>query len=87
MLVFLRRVEHAFDVAVRRIPMRANIIGAPLRREDAATPAIICFMVAIGRLVLTSREHIIGLEPLKNGLMGRLLRDDIQDVKSYKGYA
>lgn len=50
-------------------------------------------MVAIGRLVLTSREHIIALEPLKNGLMGTLLRypyevrgegeyfDDIQDVK------
>ncbi|MDB5632470.1 MAG: Ku protein [Tardiphaga sp.] len=31
-------------------------------------------MVAIGRLVLTSREHIIALEPLKNGLMGTLLR-------------
>ena len=30
--------------------------------------------VAIGRVVLTSREHIIGLEPLKNGLMGMLLR-------------
>ena len=30
-------------------------------------------MVAIGRLVLTSREHIIGLEPLKNGLMGTLI--------------
>jgi DNA end-binding protein Ku len=53
-------------------------------------------MVAIGRLVLTSREHIIGLEPLKNGLMGTLLRypyevrsedeyfDDIQDVKVTK---
>jgi DNA end-binding protein Ku len=52
--------------------------------------------VAIGRLVLTSREHIIGLEPLKNGLMGTLLRypyevrsedeyfDDIQDVKVTK---
>jgi len=53
-------------------------------------------MIAIGRLVLTSREHIIGLEPLKNGLMGTLLRypyevrsedeyfDDIQDVKVTK---
>jgi DNA end-binding protein Ku len=53
-------------------------------------------MVAIGRLVLTSREHIIGLKPLKNGLMGTLLRypyevrsedeyfDDIQDVKVTK---
>jgi DNA end-binding protein Ku len=53
-------------------------------------------MVAIGRLVLTSREHIIALEPLKNGLMGTLLRypyevrdegqyfEDIQDVKVTK---
>src|SRR6266568_4999778 len=49
--------------------------------------------VAIGRLVLTNREHIIALEPLDKGLMGTLLRypyevrsekeyfDDIQDVK------
>jgi DNA end-binding protein Ku len=53
-------------------------------------------MVAIGRPVLTSREHIIGLEPLKNGLMGTLLRypyevrsedeyfDGIQDAKVTK---
>ncbi len=52
--------------------------------------------VAIGRLVLTNREHIIALEPMKNGLMGLLLRypyevrnedeyfDDIQDVKVTK---
>jgi DNA end-binding protein Ku len=52
--------------------------------------------VAIGRLVLTSREHIIALEPMKKGLMGLLLRypyevrnedeyfDDIQDVKVTK---
>jgi DNA end-binding protein Ku len=45
---------------------------------------------------LTNREHIIALEPLDNGLMGRLLRypyevrdeeeyfDDIQDVKVTK---
>ena len=50
-------------------------------------------MVAIGRVVLTSREHIIALEPLDKGLMGTLLRyphevrddkeyfDEIQDVK------
>ena len=31
-------------------------------------------MVAIGRVVLTSREHIIALEPLDKGLMGTLLR-------------
>src|SRR3981189_3288348 len=53
-------------------------------------------MVAIGRGVLTSREHIIALEPLDNGLMGTLLRypyevrdekeyfDEIQDVKVTK---
>ena len=53
-------------------------------------------MVAIGRLVLTNREHIIALEPLGKGLMGTLLRypyevrseheyfDDIQDVKVTK---
>jgi DNA end-binding protein Ku len=53
-------------------------------------------MVAIGRVVLTSREHIIALEPLENGLMGTLLRypyevrdekeyfDGIQDVKVTK---
>lgn len=52
--------------------------------------------VAIGRLVLTNREHIIALEPMKKGLMGLLLRypyevrnedeyfDDIQDVKVTK---
>jgi DNA end-binding protein Ku len=52
--------------------------------------------VAIGRLVLTNREHIIGLEPLGKGLMGTLLRypyevrdekeyfDGIQDVKITK---
>src|SRR6202453_1717535 len=53
-------------------------------------------MVPIGRVVLTSREHIIALEPLEKGLMGTLLRypyevrdekeyfDDIQDVKVTK---
>src|SRR3569832_1442166 len=52
--------------------------------------------VAIGRLVLTNREHIISLEPLDKGLMGTLLRypyevrsekdyfDGIQDVKVTK---
>ena len=52
--------------------------------------------VALGRLVLTSREHIIALEPRDNGLMGLLLRypyevrnsaeyfDEIQDVKITK---
>src|SRR6188472_361878 len=53
-------------------------------------------MVAIGRVVLTNREHIIALDPLDKGLMGTLLRypyevrdekeyfDDIQDVKVTK---
>src|SRR5436853_7347142 len=52
--------------------------------------------VAIGRVVLTNREHIIALEPLDQGLMGTLLRspyevrseteyfEDIQDVKITK---
>jgi len=52
--------------------------------------------VAIGRVVLTNREHIIALEPMENGLVGTLLRypyevrseaeyfDDIQDVKVTK---
>jgi DNA end-binding protein Ku len=52
--------------------------------------------VAIGRVVLTNREHIIALEPLDSGLMGTLLRypyevrsekeyfDEIQDVKVTK---
>jgi DNA end-binding protein Ku len=52
--------------------------------------------VAVGRVVLTNREHIIALEPLGKGLMGTLLRypyevrneteyfDDIQDVKVTK---
>src|ERR1700680_4210886 len=52
--------------------------------------------VAIGRVVLTNREHIIALEPLGKGLMGTLLRypyevrsekeyfDEIQDVKVTK---
>jgi DNA end-binding protein Ku len=53
-------------------------------------------MVAIGRVVLTSREHIIALEPMEKGLVGTLLRypyevrseseyfDEIQDVKVTK---
>jgi len=52
--------------------------------------------IAIGRVVLTNREHIIALEPLDKGLMGTLLRypyevrseeeyfDEIQDVKVTK---
>jgi DNA end-binding protein Ku len=53
-------------------------------------------MVGIGTVVLTSREHIVALEPLDKGLMGTLLRypyevrgekeyfDEIQDVKVTK---
>ncbi|WP_407116145.1 Ku protein [Bradyrhizobium sp. LMG 9283] len=52
--------------------------------------------VAIGRVVLTNREHIIALEPLHKGLVGTLLRypyevrseqeyfDEIQDIKVTK---
>ncbi len=53
-------------------------------------------MVAIGRVVLTSREHVIALEPRGKGIMGTLLRypyevrdegeyfDEIPDVKLSK---
>jgi DNA end-binding protein Ku len=53
-------------------------------------------MVALGRVVLSSREHIIALEPRGKGLMGLLLRypyeirnekdyfDDISDVDTPK---
>jgi DNA end-binding protein Ku len=53
-------------------------------------------MVAIGRVVLTSREHVIAMEPRGKGLMGTLLRypyevrneneffDDIPNVKLTK---
>src|SRR5215217_5842817 len=42
-------------------------------------------MVAIGRVVLTSREHIIGLEPMGKGLMGNLIRYpyEVRDGKEY----
>jgi DNA end-binding protein Ku len=52
--------------------------------------------VAIGRVVLTNREHIIALEPMDKGLIGTLLRypyevrdpqeyfDEIDDVKITK---
>jgi DNA end-binding protein Ku len=42
-------------------------------------------IVAIGRVVLASREHIIALEPLDNGLMGTLLRYpyEVRDEKEY----
>ncbi|MGX1007084.1 DNA end-binding protein Ku [Bradyrhizobium japonicum] len=41
--------------------------------------------VAIGRVVLTNREHIIALEPLDKGLMGTLLRYpyEVRDPKEY----
>jgi DNA end-binding protein Ku len=53
-------------------------------------------MVAVGRVVLTTREHIIALEPQGKGLVGTLLRypyevrneaeyfDEIEDVKLTK---
>src|SRR4030081_1507328 len=52
------------------------VIRETIRNQD---------MVAIGRVVLTSREHIIGLEPLGKGLMGTLLRYpyEIRDEKEY----
>jgi DNA end-binding protein Ku len=42
-------------------------------------------MVAIGRVVLTSREHVIALEPRGKGIMGTLLRYPYE-VRSEKDY-
>ena len=56
-------------------------------------------MVAIGKVVFTSREHVIALEARGNGMMGMTLRypyevrkeaeyfDDIPDEKVTEGYA
>ena len=40
--------------------------------------------VAIGRVVLTNREHIIALEPMDKGLMGTLLRYpyEVRDLRT-----
>jgi len=38
-------------------------------------------MVALGRVVFTSREHVIALEPRGKGLLGVTLRYDIPDEK------
>ena len=42
-------------------------------------------MVALGRVVLTSREHVIALEPRGKGLMGTLLRYpyEVRDEADY----
>src|SRR5262249_37423341 len=42
-------------------------------------------MVAIGRVVLTSREHVIAMQPRGKGLMGMLLRYpyEVRDEKEY----
>jgi hypothetical protein len=42
-------------------------------------------LVAIGRVVLTSREHIIAMEPRGKGIMGTLLRFQYE-VRNEKGY-
>ena len=41
--------------------------------------------VALGRVVLTSREHVIGLEARDKGLMGMLLRYpyEVRDSAEY----
>ena len=44
-------------------------------------------MMALGRVVLTNREHVIALEPLDKGLMGTLLRFpyEVRDEANYFG--
>jgi len=72
----------------------ARRVAGPVRcaPQAAAEPQTVIACHGFGRVVLTSREHIIGLEPLDKGLIGMLLRypyevrdeheyfDDIQDV-------
>jgi DNA end-binding protein Ku len=67
-----------------------TITGRPPERSATS------LRLAIGRVVLTNREHVIALEARDKGLMGMLLRypyevrdaaqyfDDIQDVKITK---
>ena len=40
-------------------------------------------MVAIGRVVLSTREHVIAMEPRGKGIMGTLLRYQVRDEKEY----
>lgn len=44
-------------------------------------------MMALGRIVLTNREHVIALEPLEKGLVGTLLRFpyEVRDEADYFG--
>jgi Uncharacterized conserved protein len=44
-------------------------------------------MIAIGRVVFTSREHVIGLEARGKGIMGITLRYpyEVRDEKDYFG--
>ena len=44
-------------------------------------------MVAIGRVVLSTREHVIAMEPRGKGIMGTLLRYpyEVRDEKEYFG--
>jgi DNA end-binding protein Ku len=70
----------------------ASCLGMTLKPSDPAE----LFAPKRPAVVLTSREHIIALEPLEKGLMGTLLRypyevrneqeyfDEIQDVKVTK---
>jgi DNA end-binding protein Ku len=89
-MISLKVCNNLFLVGVMREAVGHDafaVIRETIRSMDKA---------AIGRVVLTNREHIIALEPLDNGLMGTLLRypyevrdgkeyfDEIQDVKVTK---
>jgi DNA end-binding protein Ku len=52
------------------------VIREAIRKED---------LVALGRVVLTSREHMLALEPRGKGMMGTLLRYpyEVRDEKDY----
>ena len=65
---------------------RAGRQGGPGRlRRHPRTSSAKMNKVAIGRVVLTRREHVIALEPRGKGLMGTLLRYpyEVRDEKEY----
>ena len=61
----------------------ARRVAGPVRcaPQAAAEPQTVIACHGFGRVVLTSREHIIGLEPLDKGLMGMLLTLPVRVAK------
>ena len=85
-------------ICISSVPTTSFRTARPARMLSPSSAKLIRSLeqVAIGRVVLTNREHVIALEARGKGLMGMLLRypyevrdeseyfDDIQDVKISK---